>query len=59
MAETVALAESLTTEIWSGGTLRMMSTPPESSSAICVVVSGMVRNTMVLILGIPLGLSFQ
>ncbi len=59
VAEIRALAEFFTTAIWSGGTFRMMSTPPESSSAIWVVVSGIVRKTMVLTLGIPLGLSFQ
>ena len=59
VAEIRAFGESLTTAIWSGGTFRMMSTPPESSSAIWVVVSGIVRNTIVLILGMPLGLSFQ
>ena len=59
VAEMRALGELLTTSIWSGGTFRMMSTPPDRSSAIWVVVSGMVRNTMVLICGIPFGLSFQ
>ena len=31
------------TSIWSGGTALMMSTPPESSSAISVAFSGMMR----------------
>ncbi len=32
------------TSIWSGGTALMMSTPPESSSAIWVACSGMIRT---------------
>ncbi len=34
----------LMTSIWSGGIALMMSTPPESSSAISVAFSGMMRT---------------
>ena len=38
-----AVPDLLITSIWSGGTALMMSTPPESSSAIWVACSGMMR----------------
>ncbi|OGL05601.1 MAG: hypothetical protein A3H48_04725 [Candidatus Rokubacteria bacterium RIFCSPLOWO2_02_FULL_71_18] len=53
MAVTRATPERSMAGIWSGGTARMMSTPPESSSAICVAVSGITRKTSVLIAGAP------
>ena len=38
-----AWPDLLMTSIWSGGTALMMSTPPETSSAIWVACSGMMR----------------
>jgi hypothetical protein len=38
-----AWPDLLITSIWSGGTALMMSTPPDTSSAIWVACSGMIR----------------
>ena len=53
VAVTRAVPERSMAGIWSGGTARMMSTPPESSSAIWVAVSGITRKVSVLIAGAP------